>query len=472
VGAADFKYAYRVRPRLFMALTAQVAGTRFTGSTDTKRLGLSVQHGFRSAMFGQRSIAASAGYRRGLEAYAFDALELRVALPLMPTLHAFVGYEQVWTRQALRDAGGFAAWQGASVFGQLQPLNSTLAHQHVSFGLQVQLRRRAQPLPVRLLQARLLQEHIYSAKQAFYASNPVGLLDVYNTASGPAAVQVVVETTEGRGVYRSEPFTLDAGELRQVPFYLYLRPDRTDDAGASSEQLIVSAVVDAREAVLTSLPVTIYGRHAWDGDTWGLQYFVAPDDPMVKSRANRLFLGTLPAGTAPRAPVGKMDHLKAFIDALGAGLRYIPDPTTTRRVDQVQYPVETLAQGGGDCEDLTVLVASSLMAVGVQTAVVDIRPQTPTARAAPVVRADGVGHVFLLVDTGLPPTALGELGLSELQVVTRRGVGGHDTLWIPLEPTVIAEGFDAAFQAGARLYYQSVILNQGVVNGDVQIHDF
>ena len=469
-GDADFRYAYQMQVRPFVALATQLAGTMVDGSTDARHLALAVRQNFGQGLFGGRAATVMAGYQHGFNTFRFEAAQLQLRLPLAPSIAGMLGYEHTWTAPPLQDVAGFMAWQSAGLFGRLAPLNSGRNHQRLSFGVQVHLRRKRAPL--RLLQARLLQAHIYSAKQAFYASNPVGLVDVYNEHDTPMEVQIVVETTKGRGRYQSEAFTLDAGASRQVPFYLYLQPGHTEAAITAAEQLVISAVVGHRRSVLTSLPITFYGRHAWDGNTWGLHYFVAPDDPVIKKRANQLFLNTLPYGTAAPTVGQRMDHLRAFLSALGDGLRYIPDPTTTRQVDQVQYPVETLSQRGGDCEDLTVLTASSLMAVGIHTAVVDIRPQPVRAGASPLVRPGGVGHVFLLVDTGLPPTALAVLGLSELQVVTRRGVHGRSTLWIPVEPTVLSAGFDAAFEAGVRLYYQSVIVNNGVVTGDVQIHDF
>ena len=465
-------YAYRARARPYGGLAVDLGAGRFDVGADPLRVAATYRHTLRPRLFGMHPLRASLGYQRGMETYRFDALHAQVTLPLSPSVEAMLGYEQTWANEAIRDQAGFERWQAASVFGQLAPLNRGLPHQQIAFGVRVRLTRKAAPWPLRLVQARLLQEHIYSAKQGFYATNPVGLVEVLNEYDAPVAAQVFVETTDGGGTYRSARFTLDAGERREVPFYLYLSPDAEDDVPASSEQLIVSALVGEQNHVLTSMPITMYGKNAWDGNVWALQYFIAPDDPVIKRRSNQLYLGTLFFGTAAPSPTQKMAHLRAFLTALGNGLHYIPDATTTQQVDQVQYPIETLSQGGGDCEDLAVLFASNLMAVGIQTAVVDIRPRPQETAGASVVRPGEPGHVFLLIDTGLPPSAQAELGLTEFQSVIRQNARGAHTIWIPIEPTVLAEGFEAAFKDGAQLYYREVILRNGVISGDVQVYDF
>ena len=473
VSEAVSPYTYRARMHPYGGLVVDLGAGRLDVGADPLRFSAVYRHTVRPRLFGLRSLKASLSYQRGLAAaYRFDALQAQVTLPLSPSVEGILGYAQTWAGEAIRDQAGFERWQEASVFGQLAPLNGGLPHQQIAFGVRVRLTRKAAPWPLRLVQARLLQEHIYSAKQGFYATNPVGLVEVLNDYDAPIAAQVLVETTDGEGAYRSERFTLDAGERREVPFYLYLNPDAEDDRPASSEQLIVSALVGEQTHVLTSMPITMYGKNAWDGNVWALQYFIAPDDPVIKRRSNQLYLGTLFFGTAAPSATQKMAHLRAFLSALGNGLHYIPDATTTRQVDQVQYPIETLSQGGGDCEDLAVLFASNLMAVGIQTAVVDIRPRPQEAAGASVVRPGEPGHVFLLIDTGLPPSAQAELALTEFQSVIRQNARGTHTIWIPIEPTVLAEGFEAAFEDGVQLYYREVIERGGVVSGDVQVYDF
>jgi hypothetical protein len=55
--------------------------------------------------------------------------------------------------------------------------------------------------------------------------------------------------------------------------------------------------------------------------------------------------------------------------------------------------------------------------------------------------------------------------------VIRRNANGGDTVWIPVETTVITEGFDEAWTVGAREYLEDVEVNLGLVQGWVRIID-
>ena len=53
----------------------------------------------------------------------------------------------------------------------------------------------------------------------------------------------------------------------------------------------------------------------------------------------------------------------------------------------------------------------------------------------------------------------------------RRNKTGQETVWIPLETTVISRGFDEAWTAGAQEYFEGVELGLGLAKGWVQIVD-
>src|SRR5678816_114201 len=123
-------------------------------------------------------------------------------------------------------------------------------------------------------------------------------------------------------------------------------------------------------------------------------------------------------------------------DALAdLGMAYVPDPTNPfatiscppRAVDTIHYPYQTLERLSGDCDDTTVLMASLLGNVGVDTRFVDVP-----------------GHIFLIVDTGLHERNRSALGAdSTMMVIT------DEKVWIPLETTSLARGFAQAWRDGA-----------------------
>jgi hypothetical protein len=95
----------------------------------------------------------------------------------------------------------------------------------------------------------------------------------------------------------------------------------------------------------------------------------------------------------------------------------------------VQHPRETLARTAGDCDDLTVLLASFYESVGLSTAVVT----TP-------------GHVLLAVDSGL--LAGGHL---LVDLPADRFVEVDGALFVPVETTAVAVDFAEAWRLGAEV---------------------
>lgn len=184
-----------------------------------------------------------------------------------------------------------------------------------------------------------------------------------------------------------------------------------------------------------SRPVMLYRRTAitWD-DTAKLAAFVTPNEDSVAKLAFDI-LESVDGDT----PVSRT-FLRAqrICDALGAlPLAYVPDPaspiaeslTATGLVDTVRFPRTTLAYRAGDCDDTTALLCSLLEAVGIPTAILT-----------------SPGHVFMAFDSGEPAENSWLFAGSGLRTLTRNG-----TLWIPVETTILSDGFVAAWKAASDL---------------------
>lgn len=464
-GDGQFDREYEPVPQPYVGLGWQAEALHLGGFVDAKRMSITYRQRFSRLRLGNVPPVESAfTYQRGLDTFAFDRLRFSLTVPVSRYFQGIVVLDKVWSDHRTIQERDFERWQAAGVFGDGQALYSMLPHDAAWAGLRLTIPTR-HPWPLQLVGANLYQEHLFLAKRTRYARDPVGVVEVRNTTPKPLEVQLRVEH-RGTELYRSEVVTLPAQATQSLPLFLYLPSTltATSDVPVPFE---VSAIIGAERKTLTQWPVTIYDPNAWSGRTWELKYFLTPAVDAVRQRAEQLYVRTRPASS--ETPTAQFEHLKAFLTALGKGVSYLPDATTTDHVDHVQYARETLHRGGGDCEDLTVLLASSLMAVGVHTAVVDLRPR----RDMSLRTASGAyGHVFLLVDTGIAATALEALGLTEFQSLTRMNSGGTPTLWIPLEPTVLDEGFERAFDVGVRQYYEAVILGDGMARGDVQVYDF
>ncbi len=127
----------------------------------------------------------------------------------------------------------------------------------------------------------------------------------------------------------------------------------------------------------------------------------------------------------------------------------------------MQFPSETLALRGGDCDDMTVCFASLLSSIGVSTAFVDVVPPQ---------RLDDA-HIYLLFDTEVPASQSGLISDNPKRFVIRKNERGIETVWIPIETTVIAEGIQKAWEVGAREYFEDVEIGLGIVRGWVRLVD-
>lgn len=469
-GDADFLFAHRPRPQPYLGLGWAGRSIQAESSTDLRQLTARYRQALRRLRPSQPPVQATIRYQTGLRGFGFHRVALSIEVPLAAHLRAFASYQRVWTGADRLREQDFSVWQRTTLTGDGEALGSNLPRQHLQAGLRLLLQPRRTRLPLRLLGASLTEAHLFPAKRSVYQNNPVGHVTFHNPTTAPLGVQVAVRLVRGTATYRSPTLTLAPQAETTIPFHLHL--DAASDEGRPLQtQVEVFAVVDGEAHRVTSLPATLYSWHAWSGHVRELRHFLTPDADAIRARAQRLYLAAAPHPDPP-TPQHRFAQLQAFLTALGASLQYLPDATTTQAVDQVQYPVETLERGYGDCEDLSVFVASHLMAVGISVAAVDLRPPAPEPVRTPTASPRAYGHVFLLVDTGLAPGYLQALGLNELQAVTRPSRHGGTTLWLPIEPTLLRHGFARAFAAGTQQYYDEVIRPTERTDATVHVVDF
>jgi hypothetical protein len=203
----------------------------------------------------------------------------------------------------------------------------------------------------------------------------------------------------------------------------------------------------------------IHGRNAWDGDVMTLRYFVTPDDPFILKYSRDVLLAQRDSLAAQNGIPAEFVKARTVIAAFAGKLQYVNDPRLT--ADFVQYPSETLTQRGGDCDDMTVCFASLLSSIGIPTAFVDVIPPGHPEQA----------HIYLLFDTGVEPRFGSSIAENPKRFVVRRNPQGKETVWIPIETTVIAQGFEEAWSSGAQRYFDDVEIGLGLAHGWVRIVD-
>jgi hypothetical protein len=95
-----------------------------------------------------------------------------------------------------------------------------------------------------------------------------------------------------------------------------------------------------------------------------------------------------------------------------------------------------------------------LQSVGIKTAFVEVRdPQKEIA------------HLYLMFDTGLPADQGESVSSNEKRYILRQNKTGQQSIWIPVETTLVEEGFEAAWKAAALSYLEEGLLRNGLAEG-------
>jgi hypothetical protein len=303
---------------------------------------------------------------------------------------------------------------------------------------------------------------IFPAARTQYAFRPVGKARVRNVTEKPLVVRanffvdkLMDHPTETASV------RLDPGELKEIPFYAVF-----NDAIASTTSLTVhegTVGVTASEADAADdeyqIRVLIHGRNDWNGDVAMLKYFMTPAAPEIVSYTRSVMDANKAVFDTVVAERGNLARAIALFNDFSSRLSYVNDPRTSQ--DNVQYPAETLRLRGGDCDDMSVTYASLLASIGIQIAFVDVVPPDHPDSA----------HVYMMFDSGIPASDGPLLSDNPKRFVVRKNAAGVETAWLPVETTVIAKGFDAAWEDGAREYFHDAEVNLGLVKGWMRIVD-
>lgn len=285
----------------------------------------------------------------------------------------------------------------------------------------------------------------------YYDTHPVGSLRILNDERGPISeIQVSFFAPQYMDQPKpSEPIAeLARGQEIEAPLYALF----TDEIVTVTEGTKVAAQIrvqyklagaDMQTEVGQTLEILQRNAMTWDDDRKAAS-FVTSNDPGVQKYAKAI------AGFA-RAEGGQAVGL-AFRQALGIfeslglyGVNYVADPKTPyversrsdTAIDTLQFPIDTLGGRAGDCDDLSILYAALLQSVAVETAFITVP-----------------GHIFVAfaLDQSLEEVKM--LFVNPQDLIVREGVA-----WVPVEVTMIPDGFLKAWQEGARQWREHSAAN-------------
>ncbi|MGH7492705.1 MAG: transglutaminase domain-containing protein [bacterium] len=338
-------------------------------------------------------------------------------------------------------------------------LSSSRIFSGLEFALGVSFMWGRKPEMMRIKGLTLLVTDIYPAYAPFYGTYPLAQVTVQNVAGYPIDVNV---QSFVRG-YSERPkdsgfMHLEKGETKDIPvtaiFGSRLREAKQRQAAVMDLKVEARAGGVAQKEISTSIIVHSY--NAWNGEIDHLSFFVTPEDEHVLALARACTRRT----TMNDHATGNLPVARAIMDSLAhTHIRYQRDPNIPfYKDDRVQFARETLALGSGDCDDLSVLLVSLLESAGINAAFVDVQDPEKS-----------VAHLYVLFDTGVPAEQGEAISSNSKRYVIRENIRGQHTLWIPVETTVLAQGFEAAWQAGALQYLQNGVVRNGLAQGWVRV---
>lgn len=283
---------------------------------------------------------------------------------------------------------------------------------------------------------------VFSAAYKQYADKPVGSIDVKNvsgTAYGNLTVSFQIKGYMDFPTQQSIA-TLPPNSTQTIPLKAAFNNkilEIDEDTGVQVEVKLTYIREGQSDSSSVTNPTTIYGKNAI---VWGnpnmVGSFVTPKDDTLRDFVRQLINEYKPE---PGPLNAQLMSAMTLFNALSAyGIRYVIDPSNpfsslkSDQVDYVQFGRETLRLKSGDCDDLSVLLSAALENLGIETAILDVP-----------------AHVLLMFNTGLEPKNSSLISAQDDLVVI------HDnSVWVPVEATMIATSFAEAWAEGARKYYE------------------
>ena len=298
----------------------------------------------------------------------------------------------------------------------------------------------AKPALLKLTEVRT--EGIFPVFYQHYDDHPIGKALLHNQEKAPVSalkVSVFIRSYMDSPKTFDVPGTLAPGEKKEIDLYALFTEkvlDITEGTKAAAEIVLEYRAGSESKRSENVATVKLENRNAsiWD-DNRRAAAFVTARDPAVlkfaKSVASVVRTGeNQVVDYHLRVAIGMNQALSLF------GLGYVPDPKTpyiefvknAQAVDFLQFPRQTLDYKAGDCDDLSILFSALLESVSIETAFVTVPD-----------------HIYIAFALDTDPAVAAKIFGQSRGFIVRDG-----RAWLPLEVTLVRQGFLAAWEEGAR----------------------
>lgn len=282
------------------------------------------------------------------------------------------------------------------------------------------------------------------ANYKWYLKNPVGKAVVVNNVNVPFQNVKLSFRLKDFMDFATETVIpkLEAQGRAEIPLIATLNNkilEVTEETPIQAEISVTYFESGKAQAVSIAQPLKVYSRNSiiWD-DPERINAFITSNDTPVLEFQKKV-RHEAPAPSGPAAALNPALRTAMLLwHALGeSGVLFQASPTNPFEtvsedpsfpVDYTQFPRETLKRKTGECDDVATLIASLFGGANVDTVLLDYP-----------------GHIALMFGTGESDPALA--GLPESDLVQYEG-----KWWIPLEPTLVGQGFADAHRHALTAY--------------------
>ncbi|MBP5751246.1 MAG: hypothetical protein J6W60_00095, partial [Treponema sp.] len=201
--------------------------------------------------------------------------------------------------------------------------------------------------------------------------------------------------------------------------------DLTEKTNTEASVIIEYSYLGEKKKKTISMVVPVYGRNSmsWDDDRRA-SVFVSSKDPAALWFSK--YISSVVRDNIRMGVPTNIQYAMGIFETLDQfGINYVIDPASaysdnvgSASIDFLQFPYQTLAYRGGDCDDLSILTCSLFEAVGIKTAFITIP-----------------GHIFMAFDSGLTMNEAAQSLMNTSNLMNHNGEA-----WVPLEITLTDEG--------------------------------
>ena len=291
-------------------------------------------------------------------------------------------------------------------------------------------------------------DSIFPVLFKYYDENPIGRVVVRNSDNVPVTdvkLSFFVKRYMDLPKKTAAADKLKSGEEKTIDIYA-LFSDRVLDITEGTIvacELILEYTYDGKVYEKRSVEtIRIYDRNAtrWDDNRKAAAFVTAKDPAVLKFAKN---IAGIISGKGSAAINKNLRMAMALHNAMSLyEIGYVIDPLTPYKdfsknksaVDFLQFPRQTLDYRAGDCDDLSILYNAMLESVGIETAFIT----TP-------------GHIFVAFSLDMRPDAARANFLRADELIFR-----EEKTWIPVEITLLNDGFLYAWRTGAKQWREAV----------------